>query len=96
MEAAGVVLGQAIDAWPFGPEWLSGIFDYNVAPFFQSFVEVRWNGPPIKCESSLMAYMAALHGARSVFGGPSNSRLADRDFVEWIVPYGPLGRFKSV
>ena len=29
------------DAWPFGPEWLSGIFDYNVAPFFQSFVEVR-------------------------------------------------------
>ena len=32
---------RQFDAWPFGPEWLSGIFDYNVAPFFQSFVEVR-------------------------------------------------------
>jgi hypothetical protein len=29
------------NAWPFSAEWLSGIFDYNVAPFFQSFVVVR-------------------------------------------------------
>ena len=29
------------DAWPFSAEWLSGVFDYNVAPFFQSFFEVR-------------------------------------------------------
>ena len=29
------------DAWPFSAEWLSALFDYNVAPFFQSFVEVR-------------------------------------------------------
>jgi hypothetical protein len=28
-------------AWPFSPEWLSAAFDYNVAPFFQSFVEVK-------------------------------------------------------
>ena len=28
-------------AWPFSAEWLSAAFDYNVAPFFQSFVEVR-------------------------------------------------------
>jgi hypothetical protein len=28
-------------AWPFSIEWLSAAFDYNVAPFFQSFVEVR-------------------------------------------------------
>ena len=28
-------------AWPFSTEWLSALFDYNVAPFFQSFVEVR-------------------------------------------------------
>ncbi|PYN31568.1 MAG: hypothetical protein DME01_23980 [Candidatus Rokuibacteriota bacterium] len=34
-------------AWPFSVEWLSAAFDYNVAPFFQSFVEVRvepWAG----------------------------------------------------
>jgi 3',5'-cyclic AMP phosphodiesterase CpdA/uncharacterized membrane protein HdeD (DUF308 family) len=28
-------------AWPFSVEWLSAAFDYNVAPFFQSFVVVR-------------------------------------------------------
>ena len=28
-------------AWPFSVEWLSAAFDYNVALFFQSFVEVR-------------------------------------------------------
>ena len=28
-------------AWPFQTEYLSGLFDYNVAPFFQSFIEVR-------------------------------------------------------
>jgi 3',5'-cyclic AMP phosphodiesterase CpdA len=30
-----------LGAWPSSPEWLSAAFDYNVAPFFQSFVEVR-------------------------------------------------------
>jgi len=29
-----------LDAWPFSPEWLSAMFNYNVAPFFQSFVVV--------------------------------------------------------
>ncbi len=32
---------QGVGAWPFSAEWLSAAFDYNVAPFFQSFVEVR-------------------------------------------------------
>jgi hypothetical protein len=30
-----------MNAWPFSAEWLSAVFDYNTAPFFQSFVEVR-------------------------------------------------------
>ena len=28
-------------AWPFNVEALSGLFDFNHAPFFQSFMEVR-------------------------------------------------------
>jgi 3',5'-cyclic AMP phosphodiesterase CpdA/uncharacterized membrane protein HdeD (DUF308 family) len=28
-------------AWPYSAELLSAAFDYNVAPFFQSFVEIR-------------------------------------------------------
>jgi hypothetical protein len=30
-----------LDAWPFSIEALSGIFDFNHAPFFLSFMEVR-------------------------------------------------------
>ena len=30
-----------VGAWPFSAEWLSAAFDYNVAPFFQSFIEVK-------------------------------------------------------
>ena len=30
-----------LNAWPFSVEALSGLFDFNRAPFFQSFMEVR-------------------------------------------------------
>ena len=30
-----------LNAWPFSVEWLSSAFDFNVAPFYQSFIEVR-------------------------------------------------------
>jgi 3',5'-cyclic AMP phosphodiesterase CpdA len=30
-----------LGGWPFSAEWLSAAFDYNTAPFFQSFIEVR-------------------------------------------------------
>jgi len=31
---------RELGAWPSSPEWLSAMFDYNTAPFFQSFVVV--------------------------------------------------------
>ncbi len=31
---------RRLGAWPWSAEWLSAMFDYNVAPFFQSFVVV--------------------------------------------------------
>ena len=31
---------HSFGAWPSSAEWLSAMFDYNVAPFFQSFVVV--------------------------------------------------------
>ena len=31
---------RTFGGWPSSPEWLSAMFDYNVAPFFQSFVVV--------------------------------------------------------
>jgi uncharacterized membrane protein HdeD (DUF308 family) len=32
---------KSLGAWPSSVEWLSAAFDYNFAPFYQSFVEVR-------------------------------------------------------
>ena len=33
-----------LGAWPSSAEKLSGVFDFNRAPFFQSFAEVRIEG----------------------------------------------------
>ncbi len=35
---------KRLGAWPSSPEALAGVFDFNRAPFFQSFVEVRVEG----------------------------------------------------
>lgn len=32
---------KRLDGWPFSAEWLSAMFDYNVSPFFQSFLEIK-------------------------------------------------------
>ena len=74
------------DAWPFSAEWLSAVFDYNVAPFFQSFVEVKVE--PSANRVRIVPY--GVHGrlrwaevAKSESLGRGN---ADDAFVEWVVP----------
>jgi hypothetical protein len=32
---------KQLNGWPFSAEWLSAMFDYNVAPYFQSFLEIK-------------------------------------------------------
>jgi hypothetical protein len=73
-------------AWPFSAEWLSAAFDANVAPFFQSFVEV-------KVELSANRVRVIPHGVHgrltwaeldasdSMQAGAGGERL-----VEWVVP----------
>jgi len=75
------------NAWPFSAEWLSGIFDYNVAPFFQSFVEVRVE--PSANRVRVLPY--GIYGrlqwkdlAHSA--SPAGRSVAADDLVEWIVP----------
>jgi Calcineurin-like phosphoesterase len=46
-----------LKAWPFSVEALSGVFDFNHAPFFQSFIEVR-------VERSKRRVVLVLNGAR--------------------------------
>jgi hypothetical protein len=48
--------------WPVSTETLSGIFDFNHAPFYQSFVEVR-------VERSKRRVVFALHGVSGAVAG---------------------------
>ena len=74
-------------AWPVSAEWLSAMFDYNVAPFFQSFVEIR-------VEPSAHRILLRPHGIRGrLTWGELASSEAVRPSgvtgdtpVEWIVP----------
>ena len=73
-------------AWPFSSEYLSALFDYNVAPFFQSFVEVR-----VERSAGVVRLMPyGVHGrlrwsdlSRSpvITAGVGNGS----DFAEWVV-----------
>jgi uncharacterized membrane protein HdeD (DUF308 family) len=74
-------------AWPFSTEYLSALFDYNVAPFFQSFVEVRVERSTGRVR--LLPY--GVHGrlrwrdlsrSSAIGAGTGNGD----DFAEWVVP----------
>jgi hypothetical protein len=74
-------------AWPFTSEALAGAFDYNHAPFLQSFVEVRVEGS--KDQVRLIP-----HGANGplrwreleIFGSVMPAGNTGDDPVEFIVP----------
>ena len=76
-------------AWPVTAEWLSAMFDYNVAPFFQSFVEVR-------VERSTGRVLLRPYGVngRLTWGDLASSESirpagVTRDTpVQWVVPIG--------
>jgi len=73
-------------AWPFSPEWLSAAFDSNVAPFYQSFVEVRVE--PSASRVRLLPY--GVHGRLrwSDFDASADARPAGTGpdaLVEWVV-----------
>ena len=75
------------NAWPFSAEWLSALFDYNVAPFFQSFIEVRVEGSANRVR--LIPY--GVHGRLrwrdlSHSAALSGAPVSDEALVEWVVP----------
>jgi hypothetical protein len=74
-------------AWPFSVEALSGLFDFNRAPFFQSFMEVR-------VERSKRRVVLAPNGANGplrwcdlqIGGAVAPLGAQPDDLVEFIVP----------
>jgi 3',5'-cyclic AMP phosphodiesterase CpdA len=78
---------KQFDGWPFSAEWLSAAFDYNVAPFFQSFIEIR-----VERSSNKVRFIPySQHGRlkwsdiTSTEGARTNGVGMD-DMVEWIMP----------
>ena len=75
-------------AWPFSVEALSAVFDFNRAPFYQSFMEVR-------VQRSAARVVLALHGVNGplrwrdiqVGGGSRPANQGDDQPVEFTVPW---------
>jgi hypothetical protein len=75
-------------AWPISTtEPLSGIFDFNRAPYFQSFVEVRVERSAHRARLILHGTTGPLHWRDLQLGGglhPADTKPDDR--VEFVIP----------
>ena len=75
------------NAWPVSVEALSGVFDFNRAPFLQSFMEVRVERSKRRVDLSLNGVRGPLHWRDLQIGGdvlPPGATLDDP--VEFLVP----------
>ncbi|MBS1976429.1 MAG: metallophosphoesterase [Bacteroidetes bacterium] len=76
-----------LNGWPFSAEWLSAMFDYNVAPYFQSFVEVsvlRSEGRIVLIPYSNNGRLRWSEMTSTAGSRPAGAR--EEDFAEWSFP----------
>lgn len=77
------------NGYPFSAEWLSAAFDYNQAPYFQSFMEIKVE--PSRNRIRLIPY--GIHGqlrwSDMEYGGVGKpASVHAEDFVEWSFSMG--------
>jgi hypothetical protein len=78
---------KKFDGWPFSAEWLSAAFDYNVAPFFQSFMEIR-----VERSSNKVRFIPYSQHGRLTWNDITSTEGARAagakmdDLVEWNLP----------
>jgi len=75
------------NGYPFSAEWLSAAFDYNQAPYFQSFLEIKME----KSRNRIRLIPYGIHGqlrwSDFEYDGMTKPANADEDsFVEWVLP----------
>jgi uncharacterized membrane protein HdeD (DUF308 family) len=78
---------KRVNAWPSTPEFLAGMFNFNYAPFYQSFMEVR-------VEPSAQRVRLIAHGVHGplkwndlqLMGAAKPESAGGSDDVEWIFP----------
>ena len=77
---------KRVGAWPFSPEALSAVFDFNRAPFFQSLVEVRVERSAGRVVFALLGVNGPLTWADLQTGDLPDSAVARDRPVEIVVP----------
>ena len=78
---------KRFNAWPASVEALSGMFDFNRAPFFQSFMEVRVEGSARRVRLILHGVNGPLRWRDLQIGGAVRPKGASPDDpAEWVVP----------
>ena len=77
-------------AWPFSVEALSAVFDFNRAPFFQSFVEVRVERSRNRLVLAVIGVDGPLRWRDLQVGGAAMpAGRATDDVVEFLLPLTP-------
>ena len=78
---------KKLQGWPFSAEFLSAMFDYNVSPFFQSFIEIKVE----RSKNRVILVPYSNHGRIkwSEMTSTQGSRPAGasmEDYAEWSIP----------
>ena len=78
------------DGYPFSAEWLSAAFDYNHAPYFQSFLEIRVEKSKNRIRLIPYGINGQLHWSDFQYAGKGKPDGAGNDdLAEWILPMFP-------
>lgn len=75
------------NGWPFSAEWLSAAFDYNKAPFFQSYMEIQVDPILNKVKLKARGINGPLTWSEMEYSeGVKPAGVADDAVVEWVFP----------
>ncbi len=74
-------------AWPFSVEALSAVFDFNRAPFFQSFMEIRVERSRSRVVLAVIGVDGPLRWRDLQIGGAGKpADQSDEDLAEFVIP----------
>jgi hypothetical protein len=75
------------NGYPFSAEWLSAAFDYNQAPYFQSFMEIKVERSKNRIRLIPYGIHGQLRWSDMEYGGMGKPTSAEEnDLVEWRFP----------
>jgi hypothetical protein len=83
----GWVWAKKYKGYPFSAEWLSAAFDYNQAPYFQSFMEIKVEKSMNRIRLIPYGINGQLKWSDFEYGGNVKPKKAsDTDMAEWVLP----------